>query len=99
MRCRSLLIVLATGAALCSLLSCGGDSLAGGSSETGNSGLGKIRVETFDDPPPAEVEKIYLKFHTMLAHHVDDGWLIVCGTPRRAVNLRSNWTGRARRVK
>lgn len=59
------------------LFSCSGDSLAGGASETGNSGVGVLQVETFDAPPSREVEHVYLTFSMIEAHREDSGWIVV----------------------
>ncbi|MBD3240920.1 MAG: DUF4382 domain-containing protein [Chitinivibrionales bacterium] len=59
------------------LFSCSGDGLAGGSSETGNSGVGVLRVETFDAPPPRDVEHVYLTFTMVEIHSEERGWVVV----------------------
>ncbi len=65
------------------LVSCGSDTLAGGASETGNSGVGVLRVETFDAPPPREVEHVYLALAAIEAHREDSGWMVVSNDTAR----------------
>jgi len=67
-------------AAVCSagllLTTCeSGEDLAGGASETGNTDVGMLRIETFDSPPPEGIEHLYLEVKSLEAHHEGEGWL------------------------
>lgn len=63
------------------ILSCG-DQLAGGASETGNAGVGTLRVDAYDSPPPADVAHIYLQFVSVDVHSEEHGWLCADSTAR-----------------
>jgi hypothetical protein len=64
------------------LLYCSGDQVTGGASETGNAGIGAVRIEGFDAPPPEAVEHVYLSFDSIEISG-PDGWMTVDTTPRR----------------
>jgi len=64
--------LLALGLAVCLSERCG-QSVAGGASETGNTGVGYVRVETFDAPPPEGVEHLNLRV-TGLEMGDSTGW-------------------------
>ncbi len=84
MMSRSAAVRLALTVPLLALLGCstGGDSLAGGASETGNAGVGAVRVETHDAPPPDSIEKVVLQFTGTDARDVDSGWIALDTLPR-----------------
>jgi hypothetical protein len=63
--------------AVCGLLACSGSGLAGGSSETGNAGLGYVRVEACDAPPSTGVEHVYLHVAGMDLHGESGGWQVL----------------------
>lgn len=81
MRQRIILAMVAVGLCTVSLLRCGEDTLAGGASETGNASVGMLRVETYDAPPPVDVEHVYLQFTSIDARHADSGWQAARGAP------------------
>jgi hypothetical protein len=58
-------------------LRCGSAGIAGGASETGNAGIGAVRVETFDAPPPDSIEQVLLEFVRVEAHSIDSGWVVL----------------------
>ncbi len=60
-----------------------GDGLAGGASETGNTDVGVLRVETYSEAPSAGVEYVYVEVETLEAYHESLGWLTVSSTPHR----------------
>lgn len=50
-------------------------NVAGGGSETGNSGVAFVQVETYDSPPPPTVEHLYLDIHSLEISHAELGWV------------------------
>ncbi len=71
------------------LTSCNsGESVAGGASETGNIGMGLLRIETFGQASPGEAslngfDHLYVKVESVEVHHDSLGWLTVNSTPHR----------------